>query len=98
MVENRWFDEVFVDLGGFIVAKLRRRVRTEEDRKRVLHAYDYACEHEFSGEPLRHFVSEVTPQRVVEVYKSTGEYYDIDYPGGIEQFVEDYDNGIFDEG
>ena len=36
-------------------------------------------------------------REIAEAYIMRGEYYDIDYPGGIEQLVRDYRNGKFDE-
>ena len=35
-------------------------------------------------------------REIAEAYLARGEYYDIDYPGGIEQLVRDYRAGVFD--
>lgn len=36
----------------------------------------------------------ITPKMIVEEYEKTGKYCDIDYPGGIVQFVNDYKKGV----
>lgn len=39
--------------------------------------------------------SDLTPKDIVDGYLGSGMYANLDYPGGIEQFVKDYRDGKF---
>ena len=43
--------------------------------------------------PIHMRSSGLTPKRIVEAYLATGEYANIDCPGGIKQLVQDYRDG-----
>lgn len=61
--------------------------------------FDESTDYVESGRDVESVIirSGITPKKMVEAYRDTGKYYDIDYPGGIEQFVKDYEEGKFDE-
>ena len=71
---------------------LERRYYTVPWTKEEVEAFktgQAASDHDYSSR-IDHTL---TPKTIVEAFERTGEYYDIDYPGGILQFVKDYKDG-----
>lgn len=80
------------------MAKLQRAYRSESDRERMKRLADDLVSGRLKDGGEFNHIGEfgLTPKVIVDAYRQTGEYYDLDYPGGIEQFVTDYELGKFD--
>ena len=77
------------------MAKLQKHVRSEADREfmsELAKSVRNGDFDEYDGESFT-VTSGLTPKRIVEAYLATGEFFDIDCPGGIEQMVKDYREG-----
>jgi hypothetical protein len=81
------------------MARLQKYVRSEADCEFMSGLAESVRNGDFDecdGESFM-VTSGLTPKRIVEAYLATGEFFDIDCPGGIEQMVKDYREGKFDE-
>lgn len=81
------------------MARLQKYVRSEADREFMSELAESVRNGDFDEYDDDSFTvtSGLTPKRIVEAYLATGEFFDIDCPGGIEQMVKDYREGKFDE-
>lgn len=88
-----WYDEYRVSF----MAKLQKYVRSAEEKARVRRLFEDALsesdDEKLSNEVAEHVVSH-GPLYYIERYRATGEYYDIDYPGGMLGLIADYEAGL----
>lgn len=99
-----WYDGselvVFELIVRYVVSKLEPYVELDDysdfDSRFVRDLQDGFFD-DADEESLGHVTySGLIPKRIVESYLATGEYCDIDCPGGIEQMVKDYRDGKFE--
>lgn len=93
---------MMIDSERFEVMEQQRHIAREHRAERNRNALKRALDHMDNEKCLNEAVGSrvicgISPKEIVEAYRATGEYYDADYPGGIEQFVKDYEAGKFDE-
>ena len=79
------------------MAKLQKYTRSEDEKARVKKIFGVALS-ESDDEMRSNEISEHTvshgPLYYIERYRTTGEYYDIDYPGGMLGLIADYEAGL----